>query len=71
MEVVPDHGHLLGGCDPQFVIHRLVRLIKGNTSHCVGSEFPALERRLPSLWSNSYFVATVGGAPFGPSSRNQ
>ena len=25
--------------------------------------FPSLRRRLPSLWTNSYFVATVGGAP--------
>jgi putative transposase len=23
--------------------------------------FPALKRRLPSLWTNSNFVATVGG----------
>jgi putative transposase len=27
------------------------------------SEFPRLRSRLPSLWTNSYFVATVGGAP--------
>jgi putative transposase len=26
-------------------------------------EFPHLRRRLPTLWTNSYFVATVGGAP--------
>jgi putative transposase len=27
------------------------------------SELPALNSRLPSLWTSSYFVATVGGAP--------
>jgi putative transposase len=26
-------------------------------------EFPFLKSRIPSLWTNSYFVATVGGAP--------
>ena len=26
-------------------------------------EFPWLSRRLPTLWTNSYFVSTVGGAP--------
>lgn len=26
-------------------------------------EFPWLKSRLPSLWTNSYFVSTVGGAP--------
>ena len=31
MEVMPDHVHLLVGCDPQYGIHRLVRLIKGRT----------------------------------------
>lgn len=61
MEVMPDHVHLLVGCDPQFGIHRLVKLLKGYSSHALRVEFPALKRRLPSLWTNSYFVSTVGG----------
>ena len=61
MEVLPDHVHLLVGCDPQFGIHRLVKLLKGYSSHALRVEFPALKRRLPSLWTNSYFVSTVGG----------
>lgn len=63
MEVMPDHVHLLLECDPQFGINRLVRSIKGRSSHILRLEFPALKSRLPSLWTNSYFVATVGGAP--------
>jgi putative transposase len=61
LEVMPDHVHLLVGCDPQFGIHRLVKLLKGYSSHVLREEFPALKRRLPSLWTNSYFVATTGG----------
>jgi putative transposase len=61
LEVLRDHVHLLVGCDPQFGIHRLVKLLKGHSSHALRAEFPALKRRLPSLWTNSYFVATVGG----------
>ena len=61
MEVLPDHVHLLVGCDPQFGIHRLVKLLKGYSSHALRSEFPNLKRRLPSLWTNSYFVSTTGG----------
>jgi putative transposase len=61
LEVMPDHVHLLVGCDPQFGIHRLVKLLKGHTSHALRAEYPTLKRRLPSLWTNSYFVATVGG----------
>jgi len=60
-EVMPDHVHLLLGCDPQFGIHRLVKYLKGVSSHHLRREFPELKRRLPSLWTNSYFVATTGG----------
>lgn len=63
MEVMPDHVHLLLEVDPQFGIHRAVKQIKGYTSRVLRSEFPKLRSRLPSLWTNSYFVSTVGGAP--------
>ncbi len=61
LEVMPDHVHLLLGCDPQFGIHRLVKYIKGTSSPYLRQEFPQLKRKLPSLWTNSYFVATTGG----------
>lgn len=63
LEVMPDHVHLLVEVDPQFGIHRLVRLMKGRSSHHLREEFPWLKKRLPTLWTNSYFVSTVGGAP--------
>ena len=62
IEVMPDHVHAILSCDPQFGIARLVRLVKGRTSHALRNEFPSLRRRLPTLWTNSYFVATTGGA---------
>ena len=62
LETMPDHVHLLVSCDPQFGIHRLVKQIKGRSSRVLRGEFPALKSRLPTLWTNSYFVATVGGA---------
>jgi putative transposase len=61
LEVMPDHVHVLVGCDPQFGIHRLVKYLKGTSSRYLRQEFPQLKRRLPSLWTNSYFVASVGG----------
>lgn len=63
LETMPDHVHLLVGCDPQYGIHRLVKQVKGRSSRLLRGEFPSLRRRLPTLWTNSYFVATVGGAP--------
>ncbi|HEU5378670.1 MAG TPA: IS200/IS605 family transposase [Ktedonobacteraceae bacterium] len=61
LEAMPDHVHLLVGCDPQLGIHRLIKLLKGHSSHVLRQEFPSLKRRLPSLWTNSYFCATTGG----------
>jgi putative transposase len=63
LEVMPDHVHVLLEVDPQFGIHRLVRLIKGRSSRLLRQEFPVLKRKLPTLWTNSYFVSTVGAAP--------
>lgn len=62
LETMPDHVHLLVECDPQYGIHRLVKQIKGRSSRVLRQEFPSLKSRLPTLWTNSYFVATVGGA---------
>ena len=62
LETMPDHVHLLVTVDPQFGIHRLVKQVKGRSSRLLRQEFPHLRRRLPTLWTNSYFVATVGGA---------
>ena len=63
MQVMPEHVHLLLEVDPQYGVHRLVKRIKGLSSRLLRTEFPKLRSRLPTLWSNSYFVFTVGGAP--------
>ena len=63
IEVLPDHVHLLCEVDPQFGINKFVRLVKGRSSRLLRAEFPALKSRLPTLWTNSVFCATVGGAP--------
>ena len=69
LEVMPDHVHLLVEVDPQFGIHRLVKLLKGRSSRVLRAEFPVLCRKLPTLWTNAYFVATVGGAPLATVKR--
>ena len=63
MEIMPDHVHLLMEVDPQFGIHKAVKQIKGRTSRILRQEFGTLRSRLPSLWTNSYFVSTVVVAP--------
>lgn len=63
MEVMPDHVHLVIEADPQFGIAKVVRYMKGRSSRFLRQEFPWLKSRLPTLWTNSYFVSTVGGSP--------
>lgn len=63
MEIMPDHVHLLIEVDPQFGVNKAIRSIKGFSSRALREEFPFLKSRIPSLWTNSYFISTAGGAP--------
>ncbi|MEV3961888.1 transposase [Nocardia sp. NPDC050193] len=59
-ETMPDHVRLPVTCDPLFGIHRPAEQIEGRSSR-VRAAIP-VARVLPTWWTNSYFVATVGGA---------
>jgi REP element-mobilizing transposase RayT len=59
---MPDQVHPLVSRGPQFGILRLVKQIKARSSWVLRAESPSLESRLPTLWTNSYLGATVGGA---------
>ncbi len=63
LEVMPDHVHILCGVDPQLGVHKFVKRVKGRSSRLLRQEFPQVKSRLPTLWTHSYFVSTVGGAP--------
>jgi len=63
IECDKDHVHLLVEVDPQYGIHRLIKQMKGRSSRLLRQEFKHLTTKLPTLWTNSYFVSTVGGAP--------
>ena len=60
MEIMPDHVHLLLDVNPHIGIYKVVSGIKGYTSHVLREEFPELKRRLPSLWTLSRFISSVG-----------
>lgn len=59
LEIQPDHLHLFISCYPQLAVHKLVKAFKGRSSYYLRREFPQL-RKIPSLWTNSYFVSTAG-----------
>jgi putative transposase len=60
MEIMSDHVHLLLDVCPQIGIDKVVGRLKGYTSFMLRNEFPELKRRLPSLWTRSKFISTVG-----------
>ena len=58
--VALDHVHLFASFPPTIAIYQIMHRIKGQTSHQLRLEFPALKSRLPSLWTRSYYVGTAG-----------
>ena len=60
MEVMPDHVHLLLDVDPEVGVVNAIKSLKSRSSHILRTEFPALKKRIPTLWTRSYFVSSVG-----------
>lgn len=60
LEVMPDHIHMLIDCNPRYGIMQCVTNLKGASARIMRSEFPELKRRIPSLWTRSCFISTVG-----------
>lgn len=58
--IQPDHVHLFVRSkpihSPQFVVGQL----KGCTSRMLRKEFSTLRTRIPTLWTRSYYVDSVG-----------
>lgn len=65
IETDTDHVHVLLRVKPTHQVSKLVHRFKGVSARRIFQEFPHLKWRLwgGHLWSPSYFVATVGGAP--------
>ena len=58
--VMPDHVNMLIETDPRWAPAEIAARFKAITSRVLREEFPALRTRLPTLWSRSYFIASVG-----------
>jgi putative transposase len=60
LEVMPDHVHLFVESDPGMAPTKLAAQFKGYTSRVLRQEFRHLRSQLPSLWSRSYYIGSVG-----------
>jgi len=59
LEIMPDHVHLLLNLKPTDSASSVMQKVKGRASHHLREEFPEL-LKLPTLWTPSYFVGSVG-----------
>ncbi|MCD8210394.1 MAG: IS200/IS605 family transposase [Prevotella sp.] len=60
IEVLPDHVHLFISATPSDSVAYIISQLKGYTAYKLRKEFPSLKHRLPSLWTRSYYVESVG-----------
>jgi len=60
LEIMPDHVHLFVSADPTAAPQYLANQFKGYTSRVLREKHPHLKSRLPSLWSRSYYVGSIG-----------
>jgi len=59
MEIMPDHVHLFVKSSPVHSPHYIVQQLKGFSSNILSKEFQ-LHRKVPSLWTRSYYCESVG-----------
>jgi len=59
LAIQPDHVYLFVQVWPTVSAAEVVKECKGLTSHKLREKYPIL-KRLPSLWTRSYFAATAG-----------
>jgi len=60
LEIKPDHVDLFVKTSPVNAPHHVVQQLKGYTSRVLRREFASLKRRLPTLWTRSYYIESVG-----------
>src|SRR6202795_2594983 len=60
LEVMPDHVHMFIESDPGMAPAKLAAQFKGYTSRLLRQEFRHLRSQLPSLWSRSYYIGSIG-----------
>ncbi|GAA5035863.1 IS200/IS605 family transposase [Actinopolymorpha pittospori] len=65
LEVMPDHVHLFLKHGPKASASYVANQFKGFTSRVLREEFPHLKSRMPTLWSSSLLVASVGALSAG------
>jgi len=68
LAIQPDHVHLFVETFPTIPASEVVKQCKGVTSHELREKYPFL-KKLPFLWTRSYFAAPAGNVSAGTIQR--
>ena len=60
LETMPYYVHMFIRTSPRIAPNNIIAGIKGRTSRILRNGFPQLRRRLPTLWTRSYFLSPHG-----------
>lgn len=70
LAIRPDHLHLFVRVWPTDSGAAIVKELKGITSFTLRKEFASALKKLPSLWTRSYFVSTAGAVSAETTARS-
>ena len=60
MEIMPDHIHLFIKTPPTLAPHFVIQQLKGYSARILRTKYPELVRKLPNMWTRSYYIESVG-----------
>jgi putative transposase len=60
LEIMPDHVHVFIKATTVDAPVYIVSQLKGYSSRVLRNEFKELRTRIPTLWTRSYYVETIG-----------
>lgn len=60
LEIMSDHVHIFIEGGVKDSVHRIVSQLKGYTSSKLRDKYKELKKKLPCMWTRSYYTGTVG-----------
>ena len=60
IEVMEDHVHVFLKLPPTVNVAFAVNQLKGASSRILRGEYPHLKKRIPTLWTRSYYAESIG-----------
>ena len=60
IEITENQITLVVECNPKFGIYAVINKLKNGTANMLNINYPELSSKLPSIWTRSFYLKTVG-----------